>query len=142
MANTATSTYGGSGGSAFQDDLTQVCRLDAINVRSGEYVDMLQAVWQYPSGTRVNGPAHGGPGGSPTTVNLQPGEIIVRIDLRSGRYLDQITFFTDQGRQYGPFGGDGGSAQSLTNLVAVTGFIGRSGDYVDQIGFWIPATCP
>ena len=142
MAFTSTQTFGGPGGSAFQDDLTQVCRLVGINVRSGEYVDMLQAVWQYPNGATVNGQQHGGGGGSPTSIHLQPGERIVRVDLRSGIYVDQITFFTDQGRQYGPYGGNGGEPHTLSNLENVTGFVGRAAQFVDQIGFWIPAKCP
>ncbi len=142
VAYISTTTYGGQGGAPFQDDLTQVCRLVAIHLRSGSLVDMIQAVWEYPNGALVTGPQHGGSGGAPTTINLLPGELIVRVDLRSGELVDQLTFYTNQGRQYGPYGGGGGSPQSLTNLGAVTGFIGRSGASLDQIGFWIPGKCP
>lgn len=142
MAYTKTSTYGGGGGNAFQDDLTEVCRLVAINLRSGSRIDMIQAVWERPDGSRFEGQAHGGSGGDFHRIDLQPGEKIVRVDLRSGSEVDQLTFYTDKGAKYGPFGGDGGDPHSLTNLEAVTGFIGRSGSRLDQIGFWIPAKCP
>ena len=142
MAYASTTKFGGTGGDPFQDDLTQVCRLAGINIRSGKRIDQIQAVWEYPDGTRVNGPAHGGTGGAAATITLKPGDTIVRVDLRSGEKVDQLTFYTNTGTKFGPYGGEGGSPKSLTGLVAVTGFVGRSGEEVDQIGFWTPAKCP
>ena len=131
---------GGGGGDAFQDDLTEVCRLIGLNIRAGEYVDALQCIWSTPAGSTVSGTQHGGGGGSLNQISLDMNEYIVRVDGRSGIYIDQLTFTTNVGRKIGPFGGGGGDPFSLPNLN-VGGFFGQSGDLLDAVGVFTPGQC-
>ncbi|ESO13182.1 hypothetical protein HELRODRAFT_159813 [Helobdella robusta] len=45
---------------------------------------------------------------------LKDGDYINRIDYRAGFLIDQITFHTNSGLKYGPYGGVGGSEGSFT----------------------------
>ena len=128
---------GGDGGDAFQDDLAEVSRLIGLNIRAGEYVDALQCIWSTPAGSTVSGTQHGGGGGSLNQILLSNNEYIVRVDGRSGIYIDQLTFTTNLENVFGPFGGDGGDPFSLPNL-SVGGFFGRSGDLLDAVGVFTP----
>ncbi|MDP1772167.1 MAG: jacalin-like lectin [Methylobacter sp.] len=122
--------YGGTGGSAFSDDLTQAVQITQINIWSGSEVDAIQAVWSKQGGGTLTGTKHGGDGGSLSTIKLASGEYIVRVDGRSGSRTDQLTFTSNLGNKFGPYGGNGGSAFSLPNLK-VGGFLGRSGSRLD-----------
>lgn len=41
--------------------------------------------------------------------SLEENEVITKINVRSGWMIDSLKFFTNFGREYGPFGGSGGS---------------------------------
>ena len=127
---TPSQQYGGTGGSAFSDDLTQTSQITQISIWSGSEVDAIQTTWSKQGGSTFTGVKHGGNGGSLSTITLASGEYITRVDGRSGARTDQLTFFTNKGNKYGPYGGNGGSAFSLTNLN-VGGFLGRSGSRLD-----------
>ena len=142
MAFTKTQQFGGNGGNSFSDDLTEVCRLASINIRSGSHVDMIQAVWQIAGGAILSGPSHGGTGGTLSKIELEKGELINRVEVRAGTRVDQLTFYTTFGRKWGPYGGNGGDLHVLEHLSGITGFVGGSGTEIDRIGFWVPGTCP
>jgi len=127
---TPSQQYGGTGGGEFNDDLTQTTQITQINIWSGSEVDAIQTTWSKQGGGTFTGVKHGGGGGSLKTITLAAGEYITRVDGRSGSRIDQLTFTTNLGNKYGPYGGDGGSAFSLTNLK-VGGFLGRSGSRLD-----------
>ncbi len=127
---TPSQQYGGTGGSAFSDDLTQSTQLTQISIWSGSEVDAIQATWSKPRGGTFTGAKHGGDGGSLSTITLKSDEYITRIDGRAGIRIDQLTFTTNLGNKYGPYGGGGGSEFSLTNLK-VGGFLGRSASRLD-----------
>ena len=131
---------GGGGGNPFQDDLTEVCRLTGLNIRSGEYIDALQCIWSTPSGGTVTGTQNGGDGGTLSSFSLGAKEYIVTISGRTGRYVDQLTFTTNLGNVFGPFGGDGGDSFTLPDLN-VGGFFGQSGDLLDAIGVFTAGQC-
>ena len=135
------SVYGGSGGEAFTDDLTQICRLAQVVVRHGSRIDAITSVWQLPDGTLVTGKRHGGTGGTESSFTLEKDESINRIELRSGSEVDALTFFTDTGNKYGPFGGSGGDANTIAG-GPINGFFGQSGARLDAIGAFSPTTCP
>jgi hypothetical protein len=137
---TRTQQHGGTGGGEFADNLTETCQLVGVNIRHGSRVDAIQGVWTTPSGAHVTGALHGGGGGELTSFSLAAGEYIVRIDGRSGARTDSLQFTTNTGKTYGPYGGSGGSAYSISDLK-VAGFFGRSGSEVDAIGFFTPANC-
>jgi hypothetical protein len=135
-----TQRYGGSGGGAFSDDLTEACQLVQVTVRHGTRVDSIESVWSTPSGATFTGARHGGGGGSPSTFTLEKEEYITRIDGRSGSSVDQLTFTTNKGNKFGPYGKDGGSPFSIAD-VRVFGFFGSSGSSLDAIGFFTPGKC-
>lgn len=134
------SQYGGTGGNPFSDDLTEVCRLSKLVIRSGARVDAITAVWELSNGTTRTGTRHGGTGGNEQTITFTKGETIIRVEGRSGSELDQITFFTSDGRKFGPYGGGGGNPFTFTGSP-VNGFFGRSADRVDAIGFFTTVSC-
>ncbi len=136
--NVRSAQHGGDTGAEFSDNLTEVCALVRINIRHGEEIDGIQGVWITPYEVESEGVWHGGRGGRLDTFSLDKDEHITRVDGRtSANRVLQLTFFTNKGKQYGPYGKGGGAAFSESNLK-VTGFFGRSGDRIDAIGVFIP----
>jgi hypothetical protein len=131
--------YGGPGGGAFQDPgpVPGLSRITKITIRSGSLVDAIATTYLLPDGSSQTF-SHGGGGGSANDIHFNPGEQIIAVVGRSGTYLDNIAFLTEdpQGvrRTYGPFGGQGGT-QFIVNHK-VNGFFGRSGSLIDAIGFF------
>lgn len=131
---------GGTGGDPFADDLTEVCRLVTVRIRSGSRIDAITAVWRMADGSTRPGRQHGGSGGTEQQFSLDADEYINRIEGRSGAEVDQLTFFTSKGRRYGPYGGNGGLPFEITG-GPVNGFFGRSGSRVDAIGGFTLSQC-
>lgn len=130
-------TLGGTGGAPFSDDLTLSSRLAGIVINTGEYVDGIQGIYQTCGGTTFPGPWHGGTGGAKTTITFHADEFITGVKVRAGQYVDQLTFYTNlKPTGYGPFGGPGGAETNLA--IGVGGFFGTSGEYLDQVGFFVP----
>lgn len=65
-------------------------------MRAGEYIDGIQFCYTR-KGQPFNAPAHGGNGGTDYEFRLSPGEHIVRIEGRAGKYVDQLRFITNKG---------------------------------------------
>ena len=134
--------YGGPGGNYFSDQPRGDCSLYAIKIRAGLYIDSIQAIYMTQSGEQPQ-VQHGGHGGIEHTFHLNPGEYIQRIDIRYGRFVDAIKFYTNF-RQSSFYGGPGGSTlisiprpENCPNCRAI-GFHGRSGTLLDAIGIiWI-----
>jgi hypothetical protein len=132
--------FGGPGGGAFQDPgpVPELSRITRITIRSGSLIDSIATTYLLPDGSSETF-SHGGTGGSATDIHFNPGEQIIAVVGRSGTYLDNIAFLTEdpQGvrRTYGPFGGSGGT-QFIVNRK-VNGFFGRSGSLIDQLGFFV-----
>jgi hypothetical protein len=73
-------------------------------VRAGEIVDAIQT---FIADTEL--PQHGGDGGGPHPIDLEPGDVLTEISGYTGTwhersYVVQITLQTRDGRTYGPFG--------------------------------------
>lgn len=122
---------GGGGGGAWSDDA--VCKGQHVigwRVFSGSKLDLLQ--FQYPGGW---GAAHGGNKSPHTEHTLAAGEYVVGVDYRSGGEVDAISFRTNRGRTYGPYGGGGGSPGSydVTPGQKLGCMQGRSGARTDQL---------
>lgn len=122
-----------------------------MHVRHGDYVDGISLAWIQPDGTFVEGPHHGGGGGTEDSFTLEPGETIQVIRGASGDLVDSLSFQTSLGRTYGPYGGRGGNpfevnfarepnpidrSPGAAVIHPLTGIFGRSGDLLDAIGFW------
>lgn len=133
MTTTNTGFFGGDGGSEFTDthDVNSWGRITQIAVRHGSEVDALATT--YANGQYLS---HGGTGGDLTTITLGDDEFITKIDLRTGARVDQITFHTSKGVTYGPYGGSGGSPNTVDFNGGVLQYLfGRSGSRMDAIGF-------
>jgi jacalin-like lectin domain-containing protein len=133
---------GAGGGDPFDDTTlssTPIVGIQSLIIRSGRYVDSIQATYLLADGTVLTAPAHGGSGGNPSRINLAAGETIIGISGRAGTLLDQISITTRNvagtSKIYGPYGGGGGNDFVLDGVV--TGFMGRSGEYVDALAFYL-----
>jgi hypothetical protein len=132
-----TKIVGGEGGNPFADrDVPQGARISEVRVRSGNNIDSIQAVYTLPDGSLLEGPLHGGRGGSNGVFRLDPDEYITGFSGRSGLYIDSLIIQTNKRRSQ-VFGGSGGSRVFSIAVPAgnrAIGFAGRSGDYLDSIG--------
>lgn len=147
-----TATAGGGGGTAFSDTLSMFpagSRVRKIKVWHGTVIDRLQIVYETPEGDLVDGPSHGGPGGTLSIVTLDPDEYITGITGTYANYpgvgtvIWSLAFITNK-RTTTTFGltGTAGSysfevpAGTATESHMCVGFTGRanSSRYVDAIG--------
>ncbi|HSX13538.1 MAG TPA: DnaJ domain-containing protein [Chlamydiales bacterium] len=113
---------GGSSGNPF-DDKEEIARgrISQINIRSGWIIDAVQAVYEDAKGGIASGTLHGGGGGGFHTISLPMNERIQKVVLCTGAFkglpehtiqqdtVDELTFHTNLGRVFGPYGGRGDS---------------------------------
>ncbi|MET7733446.1 jacalin-like lectin [Streptomyces sp. NPDC005402] len=130
--------FGGPHGDYF-NDITGVpagARATTVGLRSGSRVDQMSLT--LANGTTL---AHGGTGGTASSLTLGSGEYVTTAQLCQGEYNDHTRIFyakftTNLGRTLA-----GGTATSdcVTRTAPsgrqIAGFHGRSGDAVDKIGF-------
>ncbi|CAK0888855.1 unnamed protein product [Prorocentrum cordatum] len=62
--------------------------------------------------TKWSLPEHGGKGGATDTLTFSEDQRIVAVDLRCERYIDNVSFWTDDGMEH-VVGGPGGSYRGL-----------------------------
>ncbi len=133
-----TGLYGGKGGGAFHE-LLDDCQatIKKIVLRTGSLVDSVQVTYRLSNGKDYTAGVHGGKGGHRTVIEIdvQKGEKIIGAFGKTGRLVDNIGFFTNQGRVFGPYGGKGGGDFSV-HLCSIRGVFGRVGSLVDSIGFY------
>lgn len=121
--------YGGWGGSSFNDGNEGI--VTRVYIRHGAYIDQIKT---YNKGAW--NAAHGGFGGAAATYYVPYGECITKILVRHGAYVDSLQFVTDQGKYSPKYGGNGGRLSTVNLPCCLRGIYGRSGAYVDQIGFY------
>jgi hypothetical protein len=133
-----TKVAGGSGGTAFLDsEIPFGARITEIRIQVGKYIDGIQAVYTLPDGTTVEGPFHGGRGGSTQVFRLESNEYITGISGRHGTYIDSLQIHTNR-RTSSRYGGSGGRQDFRIDVPSgnrAVGLIGRAGRYLDAIGF-------
>ena len=79
---------------------------------------------------------HGGHLGGHSVFYLRNGEKITRIYGRTGLLVDQLTFYTNHGRRFGPYGGHGGGQSiDIDNSSGLKYISGKSAALVDGISF-------
>ncbi|MDP3188966.1 jacalin-like lectin [Limnobacter sp.] len=124
---------GGGGGGAWSDMAT--CKnqqVTGFRIGAGRLVDRVQ--FKYPSGWA---PRQGGGNGWNVDVTLPNGQYIVRVDYRNGSMVDQVSFTTNTGVKYGPYGGGGGSpgVYTVTPGEKLGCMRGRAGSSMDRLTF-------
>lgn len=124
-----TEAFGGTTGVSFEE--TSSSKITNIEIRAGMYLDAVNVTRQ--DGTVVK---HGGNGGTLHSFHLDNDEYICKIELGYSKFIDQLTFFTTKDRKYGPYGRTTGRLKTIDfGKGVLCGFLGRSGAYVDAIGF-------
>jgi hypothetical protein len=132
----ASDQVGGSGGSSFSDDITNVARIQSITLRGGSLVDAISITYVLHDGSTMV-KSHGGTGGSAVTLTLSDDEYITKVTGRSGSKLDQVSFTTSYGRSISK-GGTGGSAFTIDPKLnrPIIGIFGRSDSYIYALGVY------
>ena len=128
--------YGGSGGGAFNDlkSYPDIVGIRGLRIRSGNQVDSIQATYLLRYGNTIEGPKHGGYGGSEHSFTLGEGEVLTGMEGKTnGMLVDQLTFHSNWGRKYGPYGRTGRTLFKVEGTAFVA-FFGRSGNLLDAIG--------
>lgn len=133
--------YGGDGGNSFYwNQFVADWHVSRIRLRSGSEIDGIQIFASHkdsPYSTSDSG-YYGGSGGYEHYYNVQPGDWINRLDVRAGRRIDSIAFYTKRNGGPSKYGGDGGVSFTIvppSEDYRWTGIIGRSGDRLDKLGF-------
>ena len=130
-------TYGGGGGSAF-NELLDNCGaiIKRINIRAAWYVDAIQITYRLSNGQDYTAGYHGANGGTGYLINIDinNGEKIIGIFGKNATYVDQLGFITNKGRIFGPYGDCGGDNFHV-NSCHIRGIFGRSAAFLDSIGF-------
>ena len=133
---------GGDGGNHFSDlrasgrYSSDDRKLVEIRIRSGAFIDGIQAVYENKIGQRVESPWHGGTGGNLSVFKLATDEYITRISGKYGWYVDHIEIITNKGR-HKRWGGTGGARNFIYNAPPgshIHGFGGHAGKFIDSIG--------
>jgi hypothetical protein len=129
--------WGGIGGSSFQSlPPSENYRLFQVIIRSGKYIDAIEFVWT-DGINYVSSGMKGGTGGSYRTFYIPNNQLISKVTGRSGLYIDRLTFHLTNGLIY-QFGLTGGSPFTADfGNSGLQGMFGRSGKFVDQIGFYV-----
>ncbi|CAF0749781.1 unnamed protein product [Adineta ricciae] len=140
---------GGQGGSIFSDlDVVGLYGRTfpiSIILRCGSYIDAIQVTYETSNQTQgsviTQAPRRGGTNTGPHQFDLLPGERIVKVNGRSGTYVNGLQFTTSTGNVSAYCGGSGGTAFTEQYSGYVLSYIsGRCGSWLNQIQFhWIPA---
>ncbi|MER5518190.1 jacalin-like lectin [Streptomyces sp. NPDC002763] len=128
--------YGGGGGGEFADNLTEASTLTKVITHHGAAINSLQCVWRKPDGSTLTGAVYGAGGGTRQEILLEEGEAINEVRGSQGWLVTQLSFRTNRGRSFGPFGSDRGDSDFKIsgNDHGIMGFNGRAGWFIDALG--------
>ena len=125
---------GGGGGTAWDDiNICTDAPLSAFRLRYGGSIDAVQFgyvnSWAQVHGYQSNDPFR-------VEVGLPEGEHFTEIRVGAGSRVDNITFYTNKGRKFGPYGGgQPNSGYKAEPGESIGCMAGRSGSAVDQLTF-------
>ena len=139
--------HGGIFGQLFRD-VPDNCRavVKTIKIRSqiGIRITGIQLIYQLSNGHTMVGGYFGGSGGHLSTINLDINkpERIIAVLGRTDTSVRELTFFTNLGRVYGPYGGCTGDSFRLWSCH-VRGIHGvYSSNQLNGIGFYCTTVVP
>ncbi|KAG8388375.1 hypothetical protein BUALT_Bualt02G0119400 [Buddleja alternifolia] len=136
---------GGPGGTRWDDGAFDGVSQITLRYSPTGVIDSMQVTYGVNDKPTFSAPKHGGNGG-PATAQIVlrfPEEILTKV---TGYYsalpgyvdtpvIRSLTFWTNMGA-YGPYGPEQGTNFSVSlEDEKIVGFIGRSGGYLDAIGF-------
>ncbi|MDB5247767.1 MAG: jacalin-like lectin domain protein [Segetibacter sp.] len=133
----STGPWGGNGGSYYSIAPPNGSRIYAIAIRSGAYIDRLTVWYVTSNGTIYVGGNTGGNGGAYYLQYFSADEYIYAVTGGAYKLVDRLTFYTN--KKWFRYGGSGGVPFQpyVRPNHQILGFYGRSGIYLDQIGFYI-----
>ena len=139
--------HGGIFGQHFHE-VPDNCRavVKTIKIRSqiGSRIAGIQLIYQLSNGRTVAGDYFGGSEGHLSTINfdINNHERIIAVLGRSDTSVRELTFFTNNGRVYGPYGGCAGDSFRIWSCH-VRGIYGvYSSDQINAIGFYCTTVIP
>lgn len=145
LENVRTQAYGGTGGNAFDGaPPADTTRISSITVHAGGQVNTIQVYWSDAAGKNLKSAYYGGSGQFPGRwyeFTLALDETIVEVNGMADASVRLLTFKTNKGNTFGPYGTAAGTAFRVAGNPVV-GFFGRSGWTIDQLGFIILAPVP
>ena len=138
-------SWGGQGGIPWADGIQR--NISKIKITYGTVINTIQFEYIDSKGEPLSKVKHGSHDGSEKdTINLnQPGEYLQYVSGTYGQFgslvvVKSLTFHTNS-RKFGPYGSSGtssgGSFSTPTTGCKILGFFGRSGSYLDSIGFHV-----
>lgn len=140
MVIVKTPLFGGDGGTPFHEPANRIARIERIVVHFAHYVNRLDVTYILDSEEHLS-KSYGASGGEKSAeIILADDERICAVGVRSGQYVDSLTFITYRlfnligMKQYGPYGGPGGQGSTVLS-PNVHGLFGRAGTALDAIGF-------
>ncbi|KAG8380764.1 hypothetical protein BUALT_Bualt06G0050000 [Buddleja alternifolia] len=148
---TTVGPWGGNGQINWDDGSYDGVRI--ITLEYGKCINTIQVIYD-KNGKLIQGARHGNVGGHPATgfaqIILQyPEEILTTVSGYYSKLKDyyevdpiirSLTFKTNMGT-YGPYGVEEGAPFSASfETEKIVGFLGKSGWYLDAIGFHITPT--
>jgi hypothetical protein len=127
---------GGGSGQALWNDINMCidAPLNAFAIRYGGSIDSIQFGYY----NRGWAPVHGHQSSDPfrAVETLPPDEHFTEVRVGAGSRVDSITFYTNKGRKFGPYGGgqpNGGYQAEPGESIGC--MAGRSGNSIDQLIF-------
>ena len=118
-----------------RSDILSTYRISKIAIRHGRRIEKIEI--EYANGQGVQrSESIGNNAGKRSYINLDKDEYIIYVTGRAGTLIDQITFYTNKRRVFGPYGGAGGNEFniSIPSNSKVIGFVGKEGPSINQIG--------
>lgn len=139
---TGSTTYGGEGGQSFtmpEEILSsrnfQARQIKKISLKTSHRIEKIQLTWAAAKNGQMSASA-GENGGTWKHIILSKNEYITRVTGKAGRFVSQLTFYTNTGKKYGPYGGQEGEPFTINvpRGYQVLGFFGKAGQCIDKFG--------
>ena len=133
--------FGGAGGSTFQDsplpDGAKICK---VRIRHGSWINAIGLSYKL-NGQVTDLPMHGGEGGTLSEFTIEDDEYITGLSGHYGQFVNSLIIHTNK-RTSSQYGGSSGTDYQYIQYpnLELVGFLGRSGSYLDAIGYVLADT--
>lgn len=128
---------GGAGGEPFVDDaIPKNSRVYEIQVFAGDFIDAIRLVHENNRSELLELRKHGGPGGQPYVLTLDPDEYLIAIEGQHNKFVHALKFYTNK-RTTDWYGGRGGNytfKYEAPEGYEIVGLSGRAATFLDALG--------